>query len=385
MPKLTKRLIDAIRYPSSGQVFHRDDEIRGFALRVTPHGKAFIVEKKIHGRARRFTLGPYGPVTLDQARKLAQEKIGEIAKGEDPACDRRNRRRGTTWHDLEKLYLARHAVHKKSGANDMSILSNHLAQWRTRRLVTITKPEVCARHAEIGAAGHKTAANRTVALVRTMFALAKDWGLFEGENPAARVKFFKETSRERFVTPDELPRLWAALQVEPNPYVRAAFLVGLLTGARRTEVLTMRWQDLDLTQGIWTIGDTKAGRQHVLPLPQPAVKAIMTLPRLAENPFVFCGRWGRKHLVNVALPWKRIRQQAKLEDVRIHDLRRTLGSWMVAAGASLSLIGKTLNHTSVSTTAVYARLQLDPVRQALEANAERMLTYAQQAHSDKEG
>src|SRR5687768_12666971 len=103
MPKLTKRLIDATPYPKTGQVFYRDDEVRGFAVRVTPHSKAFIVEKKIHGRARRFTLGPYGPVTLDQARKLAQEKIGEIAKGEDPASERKNRRRASTWHELERL------------------------------------------------------------------------------------------------------------------------------------------------------------------------------------------------------------------------------------------------------------------------------------------
>ncbi len=382
MPKLTKRLIDATPYPASGQVFHRDDELRGFALRVTPRSKAFIVEKKIYGRARRFTLGPYGPVTLDQARKLAQKKIGEIAKGEDPASERKNRRQASTWHDLEKLYLERHAAHKKSGRNDAGILTNHLTQWRTRRLLTITRAEVCARHADIGAAGHKTAANRVVALIRTMFSLAKDWGLFDGDNPATRIKFFKEVSRDRFVTPDELPRLWAALQAEPNPYVRAAFLISLLTGARRTEVLTMGWKDLDLRQGIWTIGDTKSGRQHVLPLPRPAVDVLLTLPRIADNPFVFCGRWGRSHLVNVAKPWKRIRTRAKLEDVRIHDLRRTLGSWMVAAGASLSLIGKTLNHSSVSTTAVYARLQLDPVRQALEANAERMLTYAERTESN---
>jgi integrase len=373
MPKLTKRLIDAISYPSNGQVFHRDDEIRGFALRVTPHSKAFIVEKKIHGRARRFTLGPYGAVTLDQARKLAQEKIGEIAKGEDPASDRRNRRRATTWHDLEKLYLERHAVHKKSGGNDASILSNHLAQWRTRRLVTITRADVSARHAEIGRAGYKTAANRMVALVRTIFSLANDWGVYEGENPASRVKFFKEVARDRFVTPDELPRLWSALRTEPNPYVRGAFFVGLLTGARRSEVLTMRWADLDLRQSIWTIPDTKAGRQHVIPLAGPALTEIRALPRIDGNPYVFCGRWGKSHLVNVSKPWKRIRQEAKLEDVRIHDLRRTLGSWLVAAGASLPLIGKALNHSQPSTTAIYAKLQLGPVREALEANAERML------------
>ena len=140
----------------------------------------------------------------------------------------------------------------------------------------------------------------------------------------------------------------------------------------------MQWTDLDLRQGLWKIPDTKAGRPHYIPLPQPVIDELMKLPRLEDNPYVFCGRWGRGHLVNVAKPWRRIRKEAKLNDVRLHDLRRTLGSWLVAAGASLPLIGKALNHSRPETTQIYARLQLDPVRAALEANATRMLEYAQE-------
>src|SRR4029079_11815917 len=117
-----------------------------------------------------------------------------------------------------------------------------------------------------------------------------------------------------------------------------------------------------------------AGRPHYIPLPRPVIDELLKLPRLDGNPHVFCGRWGRDHLVNVSKPWRRLRKEAGLDDVRIHDLRRTLGSWLVAAGASLPLIGKALNHSNVSTPQIYARLQLDPVRAALEANATRMLT-----------
>lgn len=115
-------------------------------------------------------------------------------------------------------------------------------------------------------------------------------------------------------------------------------------------------------------------------MPRPALAMIQQLPRLENNPFVFCGRWGKSHLVNVSKPWRRIRKEAGLDDVRIHDLRRTLGSWLVAAGASLPLIGKALGHSQPSTTAIYARLQLDPVRLALEANAERMLMVIETAN-----
>lgn len=382
--KLTKKLIDAAKHPARGQVFLRDDALRGFALRITPGSKAFVLERSIHGRVRRLTIGRYPDLTLDQARQIAQAKVGEIAKGSDPAEDRRTRRKSATWQDLETLYLERHAIHKKSASNDVGVLKNHLAEWRPRRLSTITRADVCTRHAEMGAAGHTTGANAMVRLVRAMCNLAKDWGLHDGDNPASRTKMFKEISRDRFVTPDELPRLWNALQAEPNPFVRGAFVVGLLTGARRSEVLQMQWTDLDLQQCLWKIPVTKAGRPHYVPLPVPVVEELLRLPRLEGNPYVFCGRWGKSHLINVAKPWARIRKEAGLEDVRIHDLRRTLGSWMVAAGASLPLIGKALNHSNVSTTAIYARMELGPVRAALEQNATKMLTVIEAAQNKEQ-
>ncbi len=380
--RLTKRAIDQAQHPVSGQVFLRDDELRGFAVRITPGSKSFIVEREIHGRVRRLTLGRFGVLTVEQARDLARIKIGEIAAGQDPVEERRQRRKTITFGDLEKLYKERHAVHKKSAIDDIGMLEKWLSDWRPRRLNTITRADVTTKHAEIGAAGHTTRANRMVALVRTMFNLAFDWGHHPGPNPASRIKFFKEVKRDRFVKPDELPRLWKALQNEPNPYVRGAFFIGLLTGARRSEVLGMQWEDLDLVQGLWRIPDTKAGRPHTLPLPRLVVDELLKLPRLDANPYVFCGRWGRKNLNNVSKPWLRIRKEAGLDDVRLHDLRRTLGSWLVAAGASLPLIGKALNHSQPATTAIYARLQLDPVREALEANAERMLTVAKEPRHD---
>ncbi|MBI4001064.1 MAG: site-specific integrase [Nitrospira defluvii] len=388
MPRLTKRLIENAALPKQGQAFLRDDLLRGFGVRLTPGSKSFFLEKLIHRQVRRLTLGRFGEMTLDEARAIAKKKMVEIDEGRDPVAERRQRSIAPTFRDLEQMYLTRHAALKKSRANDEAILNHHLAYLRPRKLVSITRDEIARLHSRIGTEPSSVirpgrpvqrpmprTANQTLALIRSMWNLGMDWGLIPpGPNPCLRIKKFPEISRERFVKPDELPRLWKAMGDEPNPYVRIAFLVGLLTGARRNEVLAMRWEDLDLSQGLWVIPSTKAGRSHVVPLPRPAREALIGLPRLEGNPFVFCGRWGRSHLVNVSKPWQRIRTEAGLEDVRIHDLRRTLGSWLVAAGASLPLIGKALNHTNVSTTQVYARLQLDPVRLALEANAERMLT-----------
>jgi integrase len=210
-------------------------------------------------------------------------------------------------------------------------------------------------------------------MLRKMFALGKIWGFLDGENPATGIERFKEHKRDRFLSPNEMPRFFVALRDEPNVYVRAALLTTLLLGLRRGEALTLRWNDVDLDQGLVRIPKTKADRPHLLPLPQPVVELFRGLPRLHGNEYVFPGRHGNGHLVNVGKNWRRIRAQADLQDVRIHDLRRTLGSWLVGRGASLPLIGKVLNHSQASSTAVYARLDLGPVRRALQENAETML------------
>jgi integrase len=392
--RLTKKLIDATpKPPKQQQVFLRDDSLRGFGLKVTHGSKTFFVEKNIHGRSRRFCIGRYGDVTLEEARTLAHEEMVKIAHGKNPIEERRQqRRKAPTFGDLIDLYTARHLPTKKSRINDEGILKNHLSHWRPRLLASISRADIIELHTRIGTQpstvirpGQPKAkpaprlANTVLTLLHSLFNLGTDWGLYTGTNPATRIKKFPGKSRDRFVTPLELPRFWAALAADPNPFVRVAFLVSLLTGARRNEVLTMQWSDIDFTQGTWRIPETKAGRVHILPLPRHVLMQLAELPRFKDNPFVFVGRWGRGHLVNVSKPWKRIRSAAGIEDVRLHDLRRTLGSWLVAQGHSLPLIGKALNHSSVSTTQIYARLQVEPVRLALEANAQKMLTYANEA------
>ncbi|TLY37656.1 MAG: site-specific integrase [Nitrospirae bacterium] len=373
MPLLTKRLVDATPFPPDGQRCVRDDELPGFALRVTKRRKSFVLEKRIRGRMRRLTIGPYGPLTVEEARQLATVKIGAIAKGEDPAQLRQDQIHEVTFGDLAEVYLTRHAFRKRSGKDDASLLRGHLAGLRTRKLTDIHRTDLVQLHARLGAR-RPYRANRIVALVRTMFNLARDWGLFTGENPATRIQFFKERARDRFVQPEEMPRLLKAIHAEPNPYVRAALLTALLTGARREEVLTMTWPDVSLARGEWRIPQTKADRPHLLPLPAPLVTVLEALPRVDGNRYVFVGRDDTGHLVDLKRAWDRIRDEAGIPDVRIHDLRRTVGSWLAGSGESLPLIAKVLNHSSVSTTAIYARLNLEPVRHALERHASKLLS-----------
>ena len=376
MRRLTKQVIDETPFPSAGQVFVRDTELPGFALRVTKGRKSFVLEKRIRGRMRRLTIGPYGPLTVDQARKLANTHMGAIAHGDDPAQVRQDRLHEPTFGDLTEQYLERHAPRKRSARDDRGMLDTHLMDFRARKLSDLSRNDVARLHAKIGATAPYRA-NRLVALLRKMFNLARDWGLYLGENPATRIQFFREESRDRFVQPEELPRLFQAIVEEPNVYVRTILLTALLTGARRSEVLTMRWDDVSLTRAEWRIPQTKAGRPHLLPLPNPLVVMLQSLPRTEAVPYVFPGQNGAGHLQNIKRAWDRIRLKAGMQDVRFHDLRRTVGSWLAGSGESLPLIGKVLNHSDVSTTAIYARLSLDPVRQALERNASKMLEAAE--------
>jgi integrase len=357
-------MLDATPCPETGQIFLRDTDIPGFGVRLTKSGKTFVLEKRIHGPMRRITIGAYGPLSLEQARERAIGLTHEIIQGHDPAQARQARRHEPIWRELTALYLERHGPRKRTAWNDRNMLNRYFAGWQNRRSSSLARSEV--------------------ALVRKMFNLARLWGRHTGENPATGIELFPEETRDRFLQPHELPKLFEALNEDPNPYVKTALLIALLTGARRGEVLAMRWGDVDLAQAIWRIPDTKARRPHWLPLPQPVVTLLQALPHLHENPYVFPGRDGRSHLVDISKAWTRIRTQAGLADVRIHDLRRTLGSWLAASGASLPLIGKALNHSQVSTTAIYARLSLAPVRAALESNAQRMLSAGGELRSSTE-
>lgn len=384
---LTKRLIDAAPHPSTGQRFLRDSKVSGLAVRITKGSKTFVMEKRIEGQMFRWNLGRYGSLTLDEARNKAQEENAKILKGENPARARKEKLRAATFGELKDLYLKNQTPRKKSIRHDESMLDNHLIQWQNRKLTSIKRVDVVMLHNHIGEKA-RYAANRTVALLRRMFNLAKMWGVYTGENPAQGIEMFPEAKRDRFVQPLEMPKLWQAIKAEPNEYIQKTFLLSLFTGARRGEILAMEWAHLtlDTPEPIWCIPMTKAGRKHTLTLAQPVVALLQSIPRLNGSPYVFPSHRGSGHLVNVSKAWRRIRERAGLLDVRIHDLRRTVGSMLKAAGEDLTLIGKVLNHSQLSTTAIYARLNLDPVRKALDAHATQLkeLLEAQPAINGKE-
>lgn len=280
-----------------------------------------------------------------------------------------------TLAELFALYLDGHAkLHKKSWQEDEKTFHRYMAKWESRRLSELTRNDVMTLHARIGKNNGKYAANRLLSLLSKMFSFAAEVG-FDGTNPAKGIRKFREESRERFLNADELRRLFAALEVEPKLF-RDFFKVALLTGARRGNVLTMRWKELDLDRGLWKVTgeQSKSGDPLTIHLTPAAIEILVARRELVEGEYVFPGRRETTpHLTDPSPAWRRVLKRAKLEDLRIHDLRRTLGSWQAAAGVSLSVIGKSLGHKNTSTTQIYARLSLDPVRVSVDAAAAAML------------
>jgi integrase len=242
-----------------------------------------------------------------------------------------------------------------------------LTQWKRRTLSEIQRSEVITWHGKIGKERGIYAANHALAILRVMFNKAIEWELFEGANPCTRVKKFRETSRDRFLQPDEMNKFFNAVNNLPDPTTRDVFLMCLFTGARKSNVLAMRWEHIHLERNEWRIPMTKNGTAQVLPLIAASTTLLKERQKVATGEWVFPSNLNNTgHLLEPKGSWEKIRKTAGLEDLRIHDLRRSLGSWQARTGASLVIIGKTLNHQSPQSTQVYARLDSDPVRQAME-------------------
>lgn len=380
--KLTKRAVDGLAYAGTGRNpdYRWDPEVKGFGVRVYPTGlKTFLVAYRSGTRKRFLKLGTFGKdMTAEEARKRAIAVLGDVVRGADPAESRDQDRQGETVRELCAAYLDRYAkTHKKSWAEDQRRINNRiLPAWGGIKAKAIKRADVAALHAKVGTKeGHPYEANRVRELVAKMFELATGWGFVpeDHRNPAQGIDDFQEKKRDRWVTHEELPRLAQAINEEPNASARAALWLYLLTGARKSELLKAQWADVDWTRAELRLPETKAGRVHNIPLSPPAVALLRDLPRADDNPYILPGKVPCAPLVNINKPWNRVRTAAGVADVRLHDLRRTVGSWLAQAGNSLHLIGRVLNHSNQSTTAIYARFGEDSVRAALDQHGARIM------------
>ena len=368
MGHLTKAVVDTEKGPTSGQRFVRDDAIKGFALRVIASGaKSFIWEGRINGRVRRITIGQFPDMPVAVARERALGIRATIAQGGDPYAKRQSETHEPTFGELSNRYITEHSkTHKRSWLRDERRLARCKA-WDGRRISDISRVDVLKVQQKVAQEHGPVEANRTLELLRAVFNKAQRWGIAEG-NPALGFERFREVHRDRFLSDDELRRLNTALCGESEPW-RSYFPLLLLLGVRRSELAGARWADIDFDSQTLRLTRTKSGEPRLAPLPRAAAELFRSLPSLGCSEYLFPGTGKSGHIVEVKSAWRRLCRKAGLTDVTIHDLRRTVGSRMAIAGVNLPTIGRVLGHLNLNATQIYARLDIEAARRALEANA----------------
>lgn len=425
--RLGKDYLLALPLPEAGKRATYYDTLEPkLALRVTGAGtKTFYIIKRVGADMSWLKLGTFPDMTVENARKEAGIKLGLYAGGDNPAAVKRAAKEEQTLDEYFQHFIEN--KRKKNGAllspktkgEYKSQFANYLAPLAKKKLSKVAVADVKPLVRAIGKA-HPVMANRVRALVSSIYGLASEDGLVTS-NPAKGVAKYSEIERDRFLQADELPRFFASVGEEPNDTIRDYFLLSLLTGARRANVLAMRWNQIRLDDGIWRIPTTKNGTPQNVTLSPEAAAILTTRKETADGPFVFPGAGESGHLIEPKKGWLRIfdrdeltqltarikaagkaftmtegealadaleraRTTAKrlkldiegtrIDALRIHDLRRTLGSWQAKQGASMAIIGKSLNHKSQQTTGIYARLDLDPVRASVNSATAAMMEAA---------
>jgi integrase len=370
--RITKRVVDALMTKGPDVVLW-DTGLKGFGVRCRSSGaKHYVLKTRIGGRQRWLTIGRHGsPWTPELARDEALRLLGLKVAGKDPAAERDHQKGVITVAELGSRFLTDYVAHhcKCSTAYEYKrsvefFINSALGQYR---ISDVLRADVAKFHHDLRDRPYQ--ANRALGVLSKMLNLAEEWGLRpDGSNPCRHVKKYHEEKRERYLTRDELQRLGAALADADRNKTETPFALGaigllILTGARLTEILTLRWDYVDLENAVLRLPDSKTGPKLIY-LNDAAIKLLRTIPKMASNPFVITGGKPGARLMNLQKPWLRIRTAAVLNDVRIHDLRHTFASFGAGAGLSLPQIGRLLGHTQPATTARYAHLAADPVRLA---------------------
>jgi integrase len=372
----TKEKIKAIKAPCTGRKYVYDTEVPNLCVCVTEKGtKTYYRYGRVHGQPQRYKIGKVEDLTIKQARDECRRLNGEIATRQNPMDARRKLRAEMTIGQLFNWVLEHHSKPtKRTWKRDKFEYDSKVSHWANRRISTLTTPEIREHHNKLKESKGSYAANKMREVLRLMYSIAVQ-NKWVDENPVDAVPRAETQERERFLSADELVRWFKAVANLKREATRDFFLMALFTGARRDNVASMRWDEIDMDRAVWTIPaskfKTKKPVQIVL-VPQ-AMEILERRHQDGDSVWVFPGQGRRGHFVEPKSAWRKVCIEAGLVDaeenntVRLHDLRRTLGSWQAAGGASLHIIGKSLGHRSTSATQIYARLDLDPVRASVSA------------------
>ena len=351
-----------------------DRELSGFGVRAYPGGgKVYVAQAWGPEGPKRVTVGRYGVVNAEEARRRAALVIARVKAGEEPVPEPRTLRlaNGPSVADLGARYLEKHVAVRckpKTAKTARTVVNRHIVPaLGGLALAAVERKHVTELHQ--GLCGTPAMANMVVDTLSHMYTLAEGWGMIaEGVNPCRSVAKYPARRRERFLTEAEFERLGRVLDEAEDrggasPGAVATIRLLMLTGCRKNEILTLRWEDVDLGAGELTLADAKTGPRTV-PLPPSAVGLLAGMPCKPDNPWVIPGHKPGTHMNDIDGAWQTVRARARLDDVRIHDLRHSYASRALALGESLPMIGKLLGHSQVETTARYAHLARGSVQES---------------------
>jgi integrase len=370
--RLTDAIVKALPAPATGNKVTFDADVKGFGVRVTTAGaRAFVLQYRTHtGRERRYTIGGFPDWQTTAARQEAKRLKGEVrVNGADPLADLQSARGEPTVGDMIDRYIEEHLPKKRpaSQAEDRGLIKQWLAgPLRHAKVADVDFEDVDSLHRKVTKSGTPYRANRVVALLSKMFALAIRWR-WRTDNPCIGIERNQEAKRTRYLTTEEVDRLNAALATYEDQEAANAIRLLLFTGARRGETLAAKWDDFDLEAGVWIKpgATTKQRTEHRVPLSAPARQLLAGMKRSSE--YLFPGKDGKGHRVDLKRPWPAICNAASLKNFRLHDLRHSSASVLASSGQSLPIIGALLGHTQAATTMRYAHLLDDALRAATES------------------
>lgn len=396
--KLTKMVLAGLA-PKSARYVMWDAAVPGLGIQVQPSGhKSFVLKYRTRGGLQRKpTIGTVPPLTVEQARIEATRILAQVRLGADPAGDKRDARAAPTVNDAADRYMEEHArIHKKkrSADTDESNLKNHVRKrWGTRKIASITYNDVVALHTSLK--DTPGAANRIVALLSKLFNLCEAWGMRPlNSNPCRHVRKYAEKKLHNQVSELEIARLARVMreaeeafarvaakkprkgdtEIAAHPTAIAAIRLLILTGMRKSEVLNLKWTEVDFEDRVLRLEDSKDQRADktpelkVIPLNVPAEALLKARPRIVGASWVFPGRDRRKPFVGVPKIAKDLYARAGLSEAfrPAHDWRHNFGTAGTGENLSLTLIGSLLGHKVASTTKRYADPAPDPQRAAAD-------------------
>lgn len=369
---LSSRMVEQFKVQKD--TVYWDRYVTGFGVRIYPSGsKVYIAQARGPGGPKRVTIGRHGVINADEARRRAALVVNRIKLDEEAVPKPMKPRTGPTVAEAAARYLAEHVEVRckpKTAAMTRSLLRRHiLPALGGTPLLAVERAQVAELHQSL--CETPTTANRTVGILSSIYRHAERWGLVpEGEpNPCLAVVRFPKRQGERFLTDEEFIRLGRTLDEVESGKPKSANAVAAirllaLTGCRKSEILTLRWENVALEEAELRLPDSKTGAR-VVSLPPQAVALLAALPRTPGNPWVFPGKLGAP-VRDIQNAWAAVRSRAGLDDVRLHDLRHSFASRALAMGESLPMIGRLLGHSRIETTARYAHLARDTAHEAAE-------------------